>query len=43
MDLVIDQHARLQIGAEIFRFIILDHYEKNTTILAKWKAFKHKL
>jgi hypothetical protein len=39
MDLVIDQHARLQIGAEIFGFMISGRHEKNTTILAKWKAF----
>ncbi|CAB5378011.1 unnamed protein product [Rhizophagus irregularis] len=38
MDLVIDQHVRLQIGAEIFGSIILGHQEKNVTILAKWKA-----
>ncbi|CAB5388093.1 unnamed protein product [Rhizophagus irregularis] len=38
MDLVIDQHARLQISAEIFRSMILGHKEKNVTILAKWKA-----
>jgi hypothetical protein len=39
MDLVIDQHTRLQIGAEIFGSMISSHHEKNTTILAKWKAF----
>jgi hypothetical protein len=39
MDLVIDQHARLQIGAEIFGSMISGRHEKNTTILAKWKAF----
>ncbi|CAB5351793.1 unnamed protein product [Rhizophagus irregularis] len=38
MDLVIDQHARLQIGAEIFGSMILGHQEKNVIILAKWKA-----
>jgi hypothetical protein len=38
MDLHINQHARLQIGAEIFRSTILGQYEKNTTILAKWNA-----
>ncbi|CAB4446178.1 unnamed protein product [Rhizophagus irregularis] len=38
MDLVIDQHARLQIGAEIFGSMISGHQEKNVTILAKWKA-----
>jgi hypothetical protein len=35
MNLIIDQHIRLQIGAEIFGSMILDHHEKNTTILAK--------
>jgi hypothetical protein len=39
MDLQIDQHARLQIGAEIFGSMISDRHENNTTILAKWKAF----
>jgi hypothetical protein len=41
MDLVIDQHAKLQIGAEIFESIISGHHKKNTTIyiFAKWKAF----
>jgi hypothetical protein len=39
MDLVINQHARLQIGAEIFGFIISGCHEKNTTILVKLKAF----
>jgi len=39
MDLVINQHARLQIGAEIFGSIISGRHEKNATILAKWKAF----
>ncbi|CAB4487545.1 unnamed protein product [Rhizophagus irregularis] len=38
MDLVIDQHARIQIGAEIFGSMISGHQEKNVTILAKWKA-----
>ena len=38
MDLQINQHARLQIGAEIFSSIISGHYENNATILAKWKA-----
>ncbi|GET51193.1 uncharacterized protein LOC114575354 [Rhizophagus irregularis DAOM 181602=DAOM 197198] len=38
MDLVIDQHARLQIGAEIFGSMISGHQEKNVTIFAKWKA-----
>lgn len=38
MDLVINQHARLQIGAEIFGSMISSHQEKNATILAKWKA-----
>ena len=39
MDLQVNQHARLQIGAEIFGSTISGHQEKNTTILAKWKAF----
>jgi hypothetical protein len=38
MDLVINQHARLQIGAEIFGSMISGRYEKNATIIAKWKA-----
>ena len=39
MDLVINQHARLQISAKIFGSIISGRHEKNATILAKWKAF----
>lgn len=39
MDLQINQHARLQIGAEIFGSMISARHEKNSTILAKWKAF----
>ena len=35
MDLVINQHARLQIGAEIFGSTISSRHEKNATILAK--------
>ncbi|RGB30912.1 hypothetical protein C1646_744653 [Rhizophagus diaphanus] len=38
MDLIIDQHARLQIGAKIFGSMISGYQEKNVTILAKWKA-----
>lgn len=38
MDLHMNQHARLQIGAEIFRSTILGRHEKNATILAKWNA-----
>jgi hypothetical protein len=38
MDLVINQHARLQIGDEIFGSMISSQQEKNATILAKWKA-----
>jgi hypothetical protein len=38
MDLTINQHARLQIGAEIFGSMISGQREKNATILAKWKA-----
>ena len=38
MDLVINQHARLQIGAEIFGSMISGRHEKNANILAKWKA-----
>jgi hypothetical protein len=35
IDLVIDQHVRLQIGAEIFGFMISGCHKKNTIILAK--------
>ena len=38
MDLHINQHARLQIGAEMFGSTILGRHEKNATILAKWNA-----
>lgn len=38
MDLQINQHARMQIGAEIFGSMISGRHEKNSTILAKWKA-----
>src|ERR1051326_8075608 len=38
MDLHVNQHARLQIGTEIFKSVILGRHEKNSTILAKWKA-----
>lgn len=38
MDLKINQHTRLQIGTEIFGSMLSDRYEKNSTILAKWKA-----
>src|ERR1700722_13577676 len=38
MDLMFNQHARLQIGAEIFGSMISSQHEKNATILAKWKA-----
>jgi hypothetical protein len=38
MDLKINQHARLQIGAEIFGSMISSQREKNATILAKWEA-----
>lgn len=38
MDLQINQHARLQIGAEVFGSVISGRHEKNSTILAKWKA-----
>lgn len=38
MDLQINQHARLKLGAEIFGSAILGRHEKNATILAKWKA-----
>jgi hypothetical protein len=38
MDLQINQHARIQIGAEIFGSMISGRHEKNATILAKWKA-----
>ncbi|GET50605.1 hypothetical protein GLOIN_2v1775288 [Rhizophagus irregularis DAOM 181602=DAOM 197198] len=39
MDLQINQHARLQIGSEIFGSVIAGCHETNSTILAKWKAF----
>lgn len=39
MDLQINQHARIQIGSEIFGSMISGRHEKNSTILAKWKAF----
>jgi hypothetical protein len=39
MDLVINQHTRLQIGAEIFGSMISSQQEKNATIFAKWEAF----
>lgn len=38
MDLMINQHARLQIGTEIFGSMISNQHEKNATILANWKA-----
>jgi hypothetical protein len=38
MDLHINQHARLQLGSEIFGSMLSGHQEKNATILAKWKA-----
>jgi hypothetical protein len=38
MDLHMNQHARLQIGAEIFGSTISGRHEKNVTILAKWNA-----
>lgn len=39
MDLQINQHARLQIGAEIFGSVVAGRHETNSTILAKWRAF----
>ena len=39
MDLTMNQHARLQIGAEIFGSMISGQREKNATILAKWRAY----
>ena len=36
MDLYINQHARLQIGSEIFGSMISGRQEKNSTIFAKW-------
>src|SRR5919206_4474727 len=39
MELQIDQHTRLQIGAETFGSMISGRHEKNATVLAKWKAF----
>ena len=38
MDLVINQYARLQIGAEIFGSMISSRQKKNATIFAKWKV-----
>jgi hypothetical protein len=38
MDLQINQHSRMQIGAEIFGSVMSGRHEKNATILAKWKA-----
>jgi hypothetical protein len=38
MDLQINQHSRMQIGAEIFGSVMSERHEKNATILAKWKA-----
>lgn len=38
MDLQINQHARMQIGAEIFGSMMSGRHEKNSTILAKWRA-----
>ena len=38
MDLVVNQHTRLQIGAEIFGSMISSQQERNATIFAKWKA-----
>jgi hypothetical protein len=38
MDLHMNQHARLQIGTEIFGSMIISRHENNATILAKWKA-----
>jgi hypothetical protein len=38
MDLQINQHSRMQIGAEIFGSVMSGQHEKNATILAKWKA-----
>jgi hypothetical protein len=38
MDLYMNQHARLQIGAEIFGSMISGRHEKNANIFAKWKA-----
>lgn len=38
MDLQINQHARLKLGAEIFGSMMSGHQEKNATIFAKWEA-----
>lgn len=40
MDLHVNQHARIQIGAEVFGSVLSGRHEKNSTILAKWKAPK---
>jgi hypothetical protein len=40
MDLYINQHARLQIGSEIFGSMISGRQEKNAVILAKWRAVR---
>lgn len=38
MDLHMNQHARLQIGSEIFGSMLSGCQEKNATIFAKWEA-----
>src|SRR5438045_6665542 len=38
MDLKINQYARMQIGAKIFESMMSGQHEKNSTILAKWRA-----
>ena len=38
MNLQVNQHARLQIGAEVFGSVISGRHEKNATILARWKV-----
>jgi hypothetical protein len=40
MEVIMNQHARLIIGNEIFGSKIAGRYENNAVILAKWEAFR---
>ena len=40
MEMIMNQHARLQIGNEIFGSKVAGRHENNAVILAKWKAFR---
>src|SRR5215213_5326770 len=40
MEVIMNQHARLIIGNEIFGSKIAGRYENNTVILTKWKDFR---